>query len=72
MYAVEFRTKIQDGMIRIPEKYRKQITHRVKVILLAETVADSTSDFIEELLASPIKLPDFTPLKREEIYNRAG
>ena len=63
MYTVEFRAKIRDGIIQIPEKYRKQMKHRVKVILLSESTSDISSDIIEELLASPIKLPDFTPLK---------
>ena len=72
MYAVEFRTKIRNGMIIIPEEYRKQITRRVKVILLSEADANTHPDFIDELLASPIKLSDFSPLKREEIYNRVG
>lgn len=70
MYAVEFRTKIKDGMIEIPEKYRNKLTYSVKVILLTEGIDDATSDMIESLLESPIKLVDFRPLKREEIYDR--
>ena len=70
MYAVEFRTKIKDGVIVIPEKYRKKMKYNVKVILMTENTADTTSDMIEKLLESPLKLPDFRPFKREEIYDR--
>ncbi len=70
MYAVEFRTIIKDGIIEIPEKYRKRLKYSVKVILLAEETDDATSDMIESLLESPVKIPDFRPLKREKIYDR--
>jgi len=71
MYAVEFRTKVRDGIIRIPEKYKKKIKYNVKVILLAEDAADTGSDIIEELLESPLKLLDFRPLRREAVYDRS-
>jgi hypothetical protein len=70
MYAVEFRTKVKDGMIEIPEKYRKKLKYSVKVILLSEDIDEATSDMIESLLEYPIKMSDFRPLKREEIYDR--
>lgn len=70
MYAVEFRTIITDGMIEIPEKYRKKLKYSVKVILLIEDIDEATSDMIESLLESPIKISDFKPFKREEIYDR--
>ncbi len=70
MYAVEFRTKIKDGVIELPEKYRKKMKYTVKVILLTEDAADATSDMIENLLESPLKIPDFRPFGRDEIYDR--
>ncbi len=70
MYAVEFRTKMTDGIIRVPERYRKKMRNSVKVILLAEDTSDTSSDMIGQLLAYPLRLPDFIPLKREEIYDR--
>ncbi len=44
MYAVEFRTTIKDGIIEIPERYRKKIKSNVRVILLAEDDEESASD----------------------------
>ena len=70
MYAVEFRTKIKNGVIKIPEKYRTKMKYNVQVILMTEDTADTTSDMIEKLLESPLKLPNFRPFKREEMYDR--
>ncbi len=71
MYAIEFRTRIKNGVIEIPEKFRRKLKDNVKVILLTEYMTDTSSDIIEELLESPLKITDFKPYKREEIYDRS-
>ncbi len=70
MYAIEFQTNIKNGFIEIPELYRKLLQNNVKVIILAEDKSETCSDIIEELLNSPVKLAEFTPFKRDEIYER--
>ncbi len=70
MQAVEFKTKIQDGCIFVPERYRNKISANVKVILLTEQAMDDDLDFINEIINNPIKMKDFTPLKRDFIYER--
>jgi len=70
MYAAEFRTRIKNGIIEVPEVYKKRFKTNVKVIILADEKAESPSDIIDELLRSPVKMPNFIPLKREEIYDR--
>jgi len=72
MYAIEFRARIKDGLIEIPEKFRDRLKDNVKVILLTEHEIETSpeSDIIEELLESPLKLADFKPYKREEVYDR--
>jgi hypothetical protein len=68
MYAVEFQAKIKDGTIEIPEMYRNRFKTRVRVILLAED--ESTAEtFIDQLLQHPLKVKDFKPLTREEMYD---
>jgi hypothetical protein len=69
MYAIEFIAKIKNGIIEILEKFRRQLKDNVKVILLTEYMTD-TNDVIEELLKSPLKITDFKPYKRDEIYDR--
>ena len=36
MQAIEFQTKIKNGMIEIPQMYRRQVSKRVRVIILSE------------------------------------
>jgi hypothetical protein len=70
MYAIEFHTTVKNGMIQIPREYEKRFRHRVKVILLAEEVARPTTNLIDQLLAKPLRIKNFKPLTREEIYVR--
>ena len=69
MEVIEFKSKIKNGIIQIPEKYKQKIGNTVKVILITEKKAKQT-DIIDKLLANPIKSKDFSPFSREEIYER--
>jgi hypothetical protein len=42
----------------------------VRVILLVEEVSKTTVNFIDQLLAHPVRVKGFRPLTREEIYAR--
>jgi hypothetical protein len=70
MYAVEFQAQIKNGTIEIPEVYRSRLKERVRVILLAEDES-TTENLIDQLLQHPIKLAEFRPLAREEIYEQS-
>lgn len=70
MYAIEFQTKIQNGSISVPEKYRGRFKDRVRVILMADEESQ-TDNYIEYLLANPVKLREFSPLSRDELYERS-
>ena len=67
--AIEFKTKIRDGIIRIPKKYKQKTDHTVKVILISDQ-GGKQSDIIDKLLETPVKSKDFAPFSREEIYER--
>jgi hypothetical protein len=67
MEAIEFRTKIKNGIIQIPKKYKKKIRNSVKVIIISEQ-KEFKAGIIDELLENPIQLKDFSPFSREEIY----
>jgi hypothetical protein len=69
MYAVEFQAKVKNGSIEIPEEYKTRFKERVRVILLAEE-ENTAANFIDQLLQHPIYIAGFTPLTREEIYER--
>ncbi|MFQ6016068.1 MAG: hypothetical protein ACE5NP_11580 [Anaerolineae bacterium] len=70
MYAIEFQTTVKNGIIEIPRKYLKNITNRVRVILLVEETSKTTVNFIDQLLAQPVRVEGFHPLTREEVYAR--
>ena len=67
MEAIEFKTKIKNGLIRIPDKKKKKTSGYVKVIVLSEQKAPE-ADFIDDLLSKPVQLKDFSPMTREEVY----
>ena len=69
MHALEFYATIKNGIIEIPREYLKNLTNRVRVILLVEE-AKSAVNFIDELLAHPVRVRGFRPLTREEVYAR--
>ena len=70
MEAFEFKTKIKDGIIQIPKKYTKKIGNTVKVIILSDHKS-KFSDIVDTLLEHPVKVEDFKPFSRDEIYERS-
>jgi len=70
MQAIEFQTIIKNGVIEIPRQYLRNLSNRVRVILLVEQTPKSTVNFIDQLLAHPVRVQGFRPLTREEIYAR--
>ena len=74
MFAIEFLTKIEDGVIGIPPEYWKRLREQVgsepvKVIILAPE-RRLEDDAIEKFLNNPFAVPGFSPLTRDEIYAR--
>ncbi len=70
MEAIEFKTRIKNGMIRIPHKFEYGTGTLVKVIIMSEKNTNKPTDIIDKLLADPIQIENFTPLSRNEIYER--
>jgi hypothetical protein len=70
MVTVQFKAKIKDGVITIPKKYQKKLSKSVRVILRAETKKRLAINYLDELMANPIKVHNFQFLTREQIYAR--
>jgi hypothetical protein len=70
MHVIEFQATVKNGSIKVPRKYLREITTRVRVILLAEESPKSTVNLVDQLLAHPIRIQGFRPLTREQIYAR--
>ena len=74
MYTIEFQTKIENGTIRIPEEHSVRLLEQgigeaVRVILYVPG-QELGVDYVEHLMSNPIRLDDFVPLRRSEIYDR--
>ena len=69
MYAIEFEAKVKDGVIEVPLQYRAKLKDLVRVIILAEGEAES-STLIDRLLEKPLEVRGFEPLSREEAHVR--
>lgn len=69
MEAIEFKTKIRNGTIQIPKKYTQKVGKTVKVIILSDH-KPKHFDMIDKLLGNPVKIADFKPFSRDEIYDR--
>ncbi len=69
MEAIEFKTRVKNGVIQIPEKYKQQLKDTVKVIILCDQ-KPTQKNIIDDMWKNPLKISDFTPLSREEIYER--
>ena len=68
--AVEFQAKIQNGLIQIPDEYKKELGEGddIKVIVLVKKKSSRKRDIIDELTDNPLQVDGV--LSREEIYSR--
>jgi hypothetical protein len=69
MKTIEFQTYIDHGQIELPEEYQDQVKGYARVIILADD-SDDDIDMIDFLLDHPYRIDTFTPLTRDEIYER--
>jgi hypothetical protein len=69
MEAIEFKTKIKNGIIQVPKKYNLSKGKTVRVIIISEQKPNQ-ADIIDKLLTNPIQIENFSPFTREEIYEK--
>jgi hypothetical protein len=70
METVQFKTRIKNGIIEVPKKYQGKFKDNVRVILVAESTKAKAADYLDELMAHPLKVKGFRPLTREEAHAR--
>lgn len=70
MQTIEFRTKIKNGIIHIPARFKGKVAEDVRVILVSKSERKSQPDIIDELMAHPLKVKAFKPLTRDEAHAR--
>lgn len=69
MSVIEFQTYIDQGIIELPKEYLDRIQGRVRIIILTNDDEDA-EDMVAFLLDHPYQVDTFTPLTRDEIYER--
>jgi hypothetical protein len=67
---IKFQAKVNQGKIEIPEIYQDnlQMVETIEIII-PDPLEFSSSGIMHRLIKNPIEIQDFTPLKREEIYD---
>jgi len=70
MVTVQFKTKIKNGVIQIPKKYQGKLRANVRVILKVENKKSKSKNYLDKLIAHPVKVKNFKPVAREQIYVR--
>jgi hypothetical protein len=70
MVTVQFQAKVKDGAIQIPRKYQGRFSEHVRVILKAEVKKGSAHNYLDSLMANPVKAKNFKILTRDQIYAR--
>jgi hypothetical protein len=69
--SVEFKTKIKQGMIEIPEEYKQELReeHEVTVIVLKTPKRIPQTGRMAEFTQNPISVPGLRQLTRNEIHS---
>ncbi|MBD2485365.1 MULTISPECIES: hypothetical protein [Planktothrix] len=68
--SVEFKAKIQQGIIEIPEEYQQDLReeNEVTVIILKQPKRISQTGIIAELTQNPISVPGVRKLTKDDIH----
>ena len=68
---IKFTAKVDRGKIEIPEIYQDNLQMAEAVeIIIPDSLKNVSPGIICRLLEHPIEIQNFTPLSREEIYER--
>ena len=70
MLAIEFETKVRDGVVKIPAEYQNQISEDVKVIILMKDASHNSRKGLSTLTSDPIKVRKIILPPREELHER--
>lgn len=70
MQTAEFEAEVRDGLIEIPPSLRDRFQHRVRVRLIEESPASHDETILDRWIKSPIEIPGFSPLSRDEANER--
>jgi hypothetical protein len=72
MYAVEFETRIDNGVVQIPERYKAlQNSKRAKVIVMIDEPAEEKNESVfAQFLQNSIKVENLSLFDRDALHER--
>ncbi len=71
MSKVTFTANIENGKIIIPKIYQQELNNGNSVeVTLVKKKKISETNFLGKLIKNPIKVKNFQPLTRDDIYQR--
>lgn len=71
MRSIEFEAIVTNGTIEIPHEYRQMFGKTVRVKLTTDEIAGTPqSTILDKWLASPIRMAEFHPMSRADVYER--
>lgn len=70
MVTVQFEAKVKNGVIQIPKRYLGKFDDHVRVILKVEARKNAAKNYLDDLMANPVKVKNFSRLTRDQIYVR--
>jgi len=68
MRIIEFDATVDNGNITIPEAFRDAVQGQMHVIIVHRD-SNPRAGLQDRFLSQPLRLPDFQPLPRDEIYS---
>ncbi|MFZ2655870.1 MAG: hypothetical protein WAX69_13145 [Victivallales bacterium] len=75
MQAIEFEADVKNSSIKIPGRFGMLESKHLRLVALFDSdtqvsVSKKKASFIDNLLLNPLKVKNFKPMKREEVYER--
>lgn len=70
MQTIEFRAKIKNDIIHVPDRFKGKVADDIRVILVSQSEKKSQPDIIDELMAHPLKVKGVEPPARDEAHAR--
>ncbi|MDP4199715.1 MAG: hypothetical protein Q8922_03830 [Bacteroidota bacterium] len=70
MDRIDFEGTVEgDGIIRIPAEYKRELV-KGETVHVSLSVGKRRTRLVDRMINHPVPVDEFTPLTREEIYDR--
>lgn len=73
MMTLEFQAKVENGIILIPEEYKKELKNANFVTIIVSKQSEKKAnefDIMDELAQNPVNVPGVRSIYREQMHER--